>query len=217
MIKCINKDKKFSNLTVGKDYEGTVNGDFVEVTNDIGAKARYHKRYFEVETAVPTTRRNAPRVRPVIEVSMVEYIDQLLEMNVEDGEECSIECNIDHMVADIYVGRAINSCGVRYLDGLSAIMNLANSTVATFVHEGNNYRIRDLDRNQLFILILEAFIRTGNFSCAFIILSTAMGPENGMLTLLSMQSYCTTSPIRHNPNSGNDIAVWIVDMEHFVE
>ena len=216
MIKCINKDKKFSNLTVGKDYDGTINGDFVELTNDIGAKARYHKKYFEVDTAVPTTRRNAPRERPVIEVSMTEYISQFLQMDV-DGEECSISNNINGTEADIFVGRSNNSCGVRYLDGLDDIMDLVGRIEPIFEYEGTNYRIRDLDRAQMFILILEEFIRTGDFRCAFIILTTVMRVDNLMLTLLSTQPYCTTSPIRHNPNSGNDIAVWIVDMEHFVE
>ena len=54
MLKCNSKNPKFKNITIGKDFEGTLDGDFAEVVNDSGVKTRYHKKYFsEVAPTLP--------------------------------------------------------------------------------------------------------------------------------------------------------------------
>lgn len=209
MFKCNSKNPKFKNLTIGKDYEGeTSNDDFIEITNDAGVKSKYHKKYFsEVteETEVSKTR-----------LSLNDILDRL---NITFSEE-----DLAHIVYNnginsyVCIESAQNTCGILELDGMNNIAYLTNSIIEdinTSTIETTSVTESELF-NDIMIRVLDYISK--EYSEPFYMLTTN-SPDSSIFSVFTEEvtnTYgCFRSLPKENPNSGNDIAVWLIDIAEF--
>jgi len=226
MLKCNSKNPKFKNLTIGKDYEGTLDGDFAEVVNDSGVKTRYHKKYFsEVAPTLPFAP-PPPPARPVINnLSLVDILNRIhLSNDTEEPEDgTTIVIRYQSIVEEpVYIDRVANSCGVLQFDGMNNIDRLTSiilNQITTSTTE-----ITDVTESILFNAIITKVLRyirvTLRYRHPFIMLTTN-DPTRHMFDTFnarfSAETSSTFTGARENPSSGNDIAVWVIDMDEFLE
>lgn len=219
MLKCNSKNPKFSNLTVGKDYEGTINGDFAEVTNDAGVVAKYHRKYFTETASAPAVRpvreRPAPAVR---EISLTDIINRIhITSNIEEDsyiiniEYRSTDRNINNSEVAIYPMEI--SCGIEQLDGLNSVDSLANRICNTI--EASVFERTSVSQSELFMSVMVAILREykSRSDKPFLVLS----PNNpGRASFTHFREFLRTNGVmtenKTNPSSNNPIAVWVVDL-----
>lgn len=216
MITCNNKDPKFKNLTVGKQYEGTIDGDFVEITNDANVKARYNKKYFAVtETERPRRARPVPPPPVINYINLERFIEDHVSLEFDDhyNNEGELEVVIyvgGHRIASGCIQSTVASCGVGFFQGLNSLMNAIDALPEQFTDNGEIYNIQDVNRERLFAEIIERIGQNTPQPLAFLVLSTN-SPDRDYLQNLNEHIRITSPVDRINPNSGNMIGLWVLD------
>ena len=200
MYKCINKKDSFKNLTLNKDYEGTEVGNFIEVINDSNVKARYDKKYFE--TVVPR-----PRVR---RISMADFINEFIvisrDINDDDGVSVCIEYREQANEYTIFFDDPRNSCGVRFIDGIEQLINLVSMVENSLP---DNVEITEYNNSQFLVeLLREVILYFEEISHSFAFYMFTTHPDSREI-LSEFDRLFTTTAEELNPNSGNNIKVWV--------
>lgn len=218
MLKCNSKNPKFKNLTIGKDYEGVIEGDFAEVVNDSGVKSRYHKKYFSAAAIVPP----APQITTLSLEDILREISVVISASSGDGSYRSISIRSTRTIsATVYLDVVSNTCGVIEIDGINSVDSLANDIITNIGR--NPLEITSVTTNQLFdslmMLILREIRNNADLQHPFYMLSTNNPDRNSFVNFnrrfaLTNSSSKTTNRI--NPNSNNEIAVWIIDAEELL-
>lgn len=223
MLICNSKNSKFSNLTVGKDYEGTINGDFAEVTNDAGVVAKYHRKYFTETASAPAVRpvreRPAPPPAPAVrELSLTDIINRIhITSNIEEDnyiiniEYRSTDRNINDSEVAIYPMEI--SCGIAQFNGLNSVDSLANRICNTI--EASVFERTSVSQSELFMSVIVTILREykSRSDKPFLVLS----PNNpGRASFTHFREFLRTNGVmtenKTNPSSNNPIAVWVVDL-----
>jgi len=234
VLKCNSKNPKFKNLTIGKDYEGTLDGDFAEVVNDAGVKSKYHKKYFsEVteETEVSETRLSLNDILDRLNITVSgEEDERVIQVVYNSGAKVALSTfphDLYKINSYVYVESAQNTCGILELDGMnniadltsSIIRDLNTSTILGFrVYTGQSSS--DVTESELFnaIMIRVLDYISEEHSEPFYMLTTN-SPDSSIFSVFTEKvtnTYgCFRSLPKENPNSGNDIAVWLIDIAEF--
>jgi len=216
---CNSKKENFKNLTIGQRYTGVeLDNNIVEITNDSGSIARYAKRYFtEVEVRTRPT--------PIPNMSIDEYIENHIEIEHEYGNGHNVICDLNINIHTTYTNaqllRSSISCGILELEGLEHIIN-AISEIRKNIEEDTSIRVTPFEDSHLFYVILKHILNYVNnhWASAFIICST-FEPERPVLnefnkTVMAEDGQGISSGIVNNPNSENDIKVWVIDIANFL-
>lgn len=200
MYKCISKKDSFKNLTLNKDYEGIEVGNFIEVINDSNVKTRYNKKYFE--TVVPR-----PRIR---RINMIDFINEfiVISRNRDDDDEVSI--NITYRERNnnftLFFDRTRNSCGIRFIDGIEQLINLV-SIIKTNLPD--NVEISEYNKSQFLVELLRKVILCfEEIDHSFVFYMFTTHPDSRII-LSEFDRLFTSTAEELNPNSGNDIKVWV--------
>lgn len=221
MLKCNSKNPKFKNLTIGKDYEGVIEGDFAEVVNDSGVKSRYHKKYFSsVELPPPP-----PRIRQLSLEQILSEIDISVGDFQNNGSDVYNTVEIDlpsrELGSDVYIYVARNSCGVIEIEGMNNVSQFAREILEDI--SSTQLETTTVSLGVLFDAILMMILReirsNPTMYYPFYMLTTnspdrdCFAEFNTRFTSTSSSSKTTN---RVNPNSNSEIAVWIIDAEAFL-
>lgn len=200
MYKCINKKDSFKNLTLNKDYEGTEVGNFIEVINDSNVKARYDKKYFE--NVVPR-----PRIR---RINMVDFINEFISFSRDSDADDGVGINITYSEYDstvtLFFDQTRNSCGVRFIDGIEQLINLVSMVENSLP---DNVEITEYNNSQFLVKLLREVIlyfEENSHSFAFYMFTTHFDSRE---ILNEFDRLFTTTPEELNPNSGNNIKIWV--------
>jgi len=200
MYKCINKKDSFKNLTLNKDYEGTEVGNFIEVINDSNVKTRYDKKYFE--TVVPR-----PRIR---RINMIDFINEFIVISRNRDDDDGVSINITYRERNndftLFFDQTRNSCGIRFIDGIEQLINLV-SIIETNLPD--NVEISEYNKSQFLVELLRKIIlyfEEIDDSFAFYMFTTH--PDSRII-LSEFDRLFTSTAEESNPNSGNDIKVWV--------
>lgn len=200
MYKCINKRDSFKNLTLNKDYEGTEVGNFIEVINDSNVKARYDKKYFEIVTPRPRVRR----------INMVDFINEFISFSRDRDDDDGVGINITYSEHDsdvtLFFDQTRNSCGVRFIDGIEQLITLINNIENSLP---DNVEITEYNNSQFLVELLRKVIlyfEENNHSFAFYMFTTH--PDSRSI-LSEFDRLFTTTAEELNPNSNNNIKVWV--------
>lgn len=199
MYKCISKKDSFKNLTLNKDYEGTEVGNFIEVINDSNAKTRYDKKYFE--TVVPR-----PRIR---RINMIDFINEFIVISRDrDDDENSINITYRERNNDftLFFDQTRNSCEIRFIDGIEQLITLV-SIIETNLPD--NVEISEYNNSQFLVELLRKVIlyfEEIDHSFAFYMFTTH--PDSRII-LSEFDRLFTNTAEELNPNSDNDIKVWV--------
>jgi hypothetical protein len=189
-LTCTRKKNVFKNLTVNKTYEAVEEGENFLVTNDAGLKAKYAKAYFRINPQTPVT-------RPIASVTAVEVTD--------DEETINITVNRTMRSVGMDIDGVNMSCGIDSVSGIAAL----KSTV------------RDLIRNkvdtiigteaELFLIVMNAYLEElrNNSPRMCYLFSDAIRPVDAAMDEV-LDEIAETKSIGHNPNSGNEIALWVI-------
>jgi len=201
MYKCINKKDSFKNLTLNKDYEGEEVGNFIEVINDSNVKARYDKKYFEIVTPRPRVRR----------INMVDFINEFISFSRDRNDDNdSVSINITYSENDstvtLFFDPTRNSCGVRFIDGIEQLITLINNIENSLP---DNVEITEYNNSQFLVELLReaiVYFEEDNQSFAFYMFTTH--PDSREI-LSEFDRLFTTTAEELNPNSYNNIKVWV--------
>jgi len=200
MYKCINKKDSFKNLTLNKDYEGTEVGNFIEVINDSNVKTRYDKKYFE--TVVPR-----PRIR---RINMIDFINEFIVISRNRDDDDGVSINITYRERNndftLFFDQTRNSCGIRFIDGIEQLINLV-SIIETNLPD--NVEISEYNKSQFLVELLRKIIlyfEEIDDSFAFYMFTTH--PDSRII-LSEFDRLFTNTAEELNPNSDNDIKVWV--------
>ena len=200
MYKCINKKDSFKNLTLNKDYEGTEVGNFIEVINDSNVKTRYDKKYFE--TVVPR-----PRIR---RINMIDFINEFIVISRDRDDDDGVSINIAYRERNndftLFFDQTRNSCGIRFIDGIEQLINLV-SIIETNLPD--NVEISEYNKSQFLVELLRKIIlyfEEIDDSFAFYMFTTH--PDSRII-LSEFDRLFTNTAEELNPNSDNDIKVWV--------
>jgi len=212
MLKCNSKNPKFKNLTIGKNYEGTLDGDFAEVVNDAGVKSKYHKKYFSEVT-------EETEVSETI-LSLNDILDRLnITVSGEHEDERVIQVVYNNRINSyVYVESAQNTCGILELDGMNNIADLTSSIIRDL--NTSTIKTTSVTESELFnaIMIRVLDYISEEHSEPFYMLTTN-SPDSSIFSVFTEKvtnTYgCFRSLPKENPNSGNDIAVWLIDIAEF--
>lgn len=214
MLKCNSKNPKFKNLTIGKDYEGVIEGDFAEVLNDTGVKVRYNKKYFSDIAITPP----APR-RPVVANLSLDDIINDIDIDYDGGDIITIETSYLSEYS-VNVFQANNSCGVLQFDGMNVVADFVRS-ILNYISNNNNMTTTVSDA-QLFEALMRSILNviSDEFNRPFIMLTTNE-PHRSMFELFNNrfnigESLSVKTEIRNNPGGSSEIAVWVVDLEDYL-
>lgn len=206
MYKCISKKDSFKNLTLNKDYEGTEVGNFIEVINDSNVKARYDKKYFE--TVVPR-----PRIR---RINMIDFINEFIFFNHylvisrdrDNDDEVSINITYRERNNDftLFFDQTRNSCGIRFIDGIEQLINLV-SIIETNLPD--NVEISEYNKSQFLVeLLRKVILYFEEIDHSFVFYMFTTHPDSRII-LSEFDRLFTSTAEELNPNSGNDIKVWV--------
>lgn len=186
---CVNP--KNYRLTRNLEYAvQEVETGWYQVINDAGRSVRYASDLFQ-DVVVESTRED------VLGSLTVTANDRLLTIRFTiDGDD--VVANINRLTES---GTDI-SCGIGQLAGLNG---LAGNVSRLF-----NGRRLDLSQEVLNACIEEEV--SNSEDCAFLLLSTNI-ENNEYADLISnaLDPLCTTHITQNNPNSGNNITLWIID------
>lgn len=200
MYKCINKKDSFKNLTINKDYEGEEVGNFIEVINDSNVKARYDKKYFEVVRPRPRTRTLTCR----------QFIDEFITFELRTTNNIhEIIIRSDNYICNLYINSTLNSCGIKFIDGMDLLEDFINARLGNMpdnvVLDNDEGADSELFYEIMKKAILE-FERLSGMGHAFYMFTTN-DPSRDIFNTLTQHSIKTEE--EENPNSGNDIAIWV--------
>lgn len=204
-IKCVNP--KNYNLTLNEDYE-LVNesADFVTIRNNNNKVLRYSKDLFEISTVIaePVTAPLPPPPPPRTEQDCINSI-------VIEGNQLRYHNMNNELITfgNISLGRLINndfSCGVARYHDLNYMMSRIDHSVDT----------SDDDMINLRIAIFKAIL-TYNFNRSqirFHMFSTNFDINfEDYFDVLDEMAGVSKTEWASNPNSGNDIKVWVITQQ----
>lgn len=215
-LECINKGK-FANLTQGTIYEGIEDGDLYVVVNNLGARARYAKKYFRVAPAnaqpartrpvtetVPAT--PAPAPAPVIR-NLIDVVN--IEVNVED--QIAIRLTAGQGVRAVNLQLSIDqsqiSCGIQEISGISGIRRQVEDFVTRLQNNDRTMTGNTADLiNRIMNEVFDAIRNDEENECAFYLLSDVVDNSNPVQTWLTGNAISVASAM--NPNSSNQINLW---------
>lgn len=196
MITCIEKPRKFKNLTLNKEYEGTEDGDNYILLNDAGIQAKYNKKYF--------------RAMPVSE-NIADAISVQVNINEdEDGEakeyaDIIVTLGGNAFETSLGIYSSAISCGIDQLQGIAQMKRECRVFYNLINHERYVGSFADM-----FNLIWNAVIE--NLPVRTYIMSDRFLEEHEDIDLIITNSADVEWRGR-NHNSGNDIIFWIIDVE----
>lgn len=194
-IKCI--ENNGYNITVGNVYLLLQESqDFYFVVNDNNKTVKYSKQMFEL------VEEEAPQVIEPVKRTEQDMIDSIVWNNnsVRFNDLDNNVVNVNNAFSD-YGTEA--SCGIKAIDGLDATLQYINAAVP----EDDDYL--EL-RKAIFKIILKNRIiyKYAGDNCAMRILSTTANQDSDMLSVLDEMANMV-SEVKNNPNSGNDIKMWV--------
>lgn len=205
-VRCTRKKDSFKNLTVNANYEAIEEGDSFIITNDAGYRAKYAKEYFRVNSeeaarAARVERPARPVVRTILEVAQITVTRDggIVDANIVIpgvGRRSSITLSIS--------GTTI-SCGVYQLQGISGLKGEISRIIASLPNTVTG------TKGELMTMVMErmmAYIREQWHSMCYLISDTISEEESDMNDILT--AMCDTAIRGNNPNSGNDIIVWVM-------
>ena len=208
-LTCTTKGK-FANLTANKNYEGIEDGELYVVVNDIGARARYAKKYFRevrenVAAAVP-----APPPPPPAPVNILDMVTRNI---VVTGQDASIRLTAGRGVAGLEQRLTINgssiSCGIHQLSGINGYA----AAIARWFTGLNRTNVTGNVQDLVNAIMSELFaqLKASNaISAAFMLLSDREDESDLVQNWLSEN--CEYSTTELNPNSNHNITLWVYNL-----
>lgn len=212
-LKLVVAPSRAKNVTVGKSYSGILidaedtqvdtfdDAEYFLCENDNGKEARYSIGLFE-KPAVP-----APYVP-----SYEEIIDGIV---VTETETYSTVNGVNFDLVDSGWGSLIYgdvdcSCGAKTFDGINDLMADIESTV-----EASDYSFEYPDEETLIVDLFKAIVKEAidRKTLAFAVFLTTNEDDrvtNAMDGLCEADTASCFTGIKRNPNSGNNIKVWII-------
>lgn len=190
-------------LTQGRDYEVIkAEKGYIFIENDNGTIARYDRKYFDVEEPVQRRRTVAPPPPPPPRTSR----DVIGSIQIEGNVLSFIDINNENKSFEnplVISPTGMNiSCGTGEMSGVNSLCNsinrLFNSEDGDFIDEK--------------LAILRKCIQTWileNRSKAMWLCSTGVTQIDGDYLRVFDEMSGTRSEVKRNPNSGNDIKIWI--------
>lgn len=207
MIKQVTcRNRKNYSLTVGRQYTSDSTDmaeGYTSIVNDAGRRARYATDLFEdVVIATPTP----DTVQQILETVRVSATSDNIVLNFTiDGDNRRI------LNARLTEEGSNISCGVRQMSGLNGFTSRLVNSLSEFEDRG--------DLVQQLINKAYAMMVNSSESCSIVILSTN-DDENSQFSItdIALNLISVSSHRAMNPNSGNNIKLWIVDVsENFEE
>lgn len=197
-IKCI--DNNGYNITVGNEYNLIQESqDFYFLVNDNQKTVKYGKALFELiddEQPIPV---QAPEPVKLTEQQMIDsivYSNGVISFKDTDNETITIEN--DHLD---FNGDSLISCGIEQVTDLDLLIDQVNDACD------------DLDddyidlRKAIFRKIIQDQVINNN-SRAMRIMSTTSNKDEDLLPVLDELAGWTSASV-NNPNSGNNIKMWV--------
>lgn len=218
MYTCSKKKPAFKNLTVGKEYEGIEDGEMVVVVNDIGARARYSKEYF-TGTVEAAPRRGRPRaaeaavVAPPPPPPPPPTLEQYVSIDINrDGARINARVlarprnNFVLGIVELRIDGSNISCGIFQVSGINGSSNLIREISRTIPAEVTGNTPEALA--SMIMSAMFAYIKIQQ-PAAYYLLSNNLNDETDVVAEWLNQnaiSTCTDG----NPNSGNEISLWVM-------
>jgi len=211
-ITCVNP--KGYSLTEGKEYSAVRNGNYYLVTNDNNANQRYYNNLFEEQQHV------AEIVAEVIAVPpppVYTYTTEVERENAQNFRIITLQDNVEinRVVLNSRSTQSQISCGVLEFSNLnenfSIIENLPNKT--------------NFEKDAIAVLFLKNIVDCSN--AAFVLFSTNTDgdedaeqdknyfyPRIQRCMSLAFENNLILDRTEYNPNSYNDITLWVVKKEN---
>ena len=188
------------NITIGNTYNLLQESqDFYWLVNDNQKTVKYGKNMFElIEDEI------IPEPIPVVQRTEADMVDSV----TISGSTLSY-INLDNNIVNFSVGLEENdtniSCGIGQLSGINSLVSIINSRVP----QDDDYI--DL-RKELLRKYLISNAKSNDYrdeNAAMWLISTAIKDiDEDMISVLD-EVADTVSEVKNNPNSGNDIKMWI--------
>lgn len=197
MIKCI--DPKHYNLTEGKEYQ-TIDGvteedSYYTIENDKGNIARYSRTLFEEVIEEPEPE---PEPTPTPFTVTVSHINNY-RFRITDSEGKSF-------VLSATVNGTSISCGIYQLAGINSIYSSI----------GGVYRNDENRLDKIHIVLTEFFRQVFRLNAfKFMLVSTNISLNATYIGIYN-RLFGDYQHSGNNPNSGNDIALWVVSRDQFI-
>lgn len=201
-ITCVKEPKKAKNITVGNEYEfegDNLDSEFITIVNDKNEVAKYHTGLFkEVE----------------VKKTEDDFFNDLQFNTSKEGSDVNILVKTNNWKKRLYleIGYTIISCGVYQLSGISNIIY----SLGKYIEIPSNY---DIDTDEEFFKKLYKLVYRELFNripeCRFIICSTNKEEFcNADYLYNFLDEHCDTSTDWEvNPNSDNEIKVWVLNSD----
>lgn len=190
-VKCINNIGQHGNvfaLTVGNIYEvRETKGEYmIIIANDNGAICGYHRKHFEIlEEKVLLTDKQI--------LDSITITDRTVRRKNRNGD-----------IKDVWTfdfwGKNDFGCG-----------NKAFFKIETLIErcQGLEPELKDL-KIEIFKKVLATVVEHFKPSTGLLLFSTYTNRNDGVIPYLSaLEEMCTGSAEAHNPNSSNDVCIWI--------
>lgn len=216
-LKLAHSPKKAKNITVGSTYTGIYvdaedtqvdkieDAEYFLCVNDRGKEARYSIGLFEAPAPVVPPRR-IPSYQEIIDNIVIDDNEERV-YSVVDGVEYEILDDINPFLEE---NNLEISCGVKELSEIDDLFAIIHNKLDRMVFEFN------VDRADLGKVILKKCIEAqiSAMNVAFVILSTTLArtEEIEVLNSIVEERGGTVTDARRNPNSGNEIKVWTIQV-----
>jgi len=149
-----------------------------------------------------------PRVR---RISMVDFINEFISFSRDRNDDNdSVSINITYSENDstvtLFFDPTRNSCGVRFIDGIEQLITLINNIENSLP---DNVEITEYNNSQFLVELLReaiVYFEEDNQSFAFYMFTTH--PDSREI-LSEFDRLFTTTAEELNPNSYNNIKVWV--------
>ena len=201
---CTTKPDKFKNLTINKEYENVIeDGEAYVVPNDSGFRSRYAKKYFRVVPETPATppQPAQPVTRNLLGVLTMNYHEN------DGGDYLEIILNGISRNININLEISTISCGIYEVYGIQEIKRVVN--------EMYNNKQQNIvgTREEFFRAVMEYLIAQlrNNNSRAFFLMSDNNNTANSDIYDSILSTLAVGNFSRSNPNSGNNITLWIIN------
>ncbi len=212
-LKLVVSPKKAKNVTVGKSYNGILidaedtqvdtfeEAEYFRCENDNGKEARYSIGLFEKPVAP------APYVPSYEEIIAGIVVAESETYSTVNGVNFDL---VDSGWDNLDSGDVNCSCGVKTFNGINNLMAEIESTV-----EGSDYSFEYPDEETLVVDLFKAIVKEAinRRTLAFAVFSTTDQDDrviNAMDSLCEADDASCFTGFKHNPNSGNNIKVWII-------
>lgn len=219
-----NPNNKFKNLIVGETYTATEKDDFYFISRN-DKTLRYAKKYFEPikkeKTKIDLIKDKIFTINYNIVNEIMQYTITIKNSNLKNY---SINFRLNFNDSNI-------SCGIAELTGLNIIINTFNNINIQALKMIEDYKktlseteeiintseeIDDYITSILSNSIAEYFEKEvfEKIKGAFVLLSTNLNQEHSISEILFdyLDSICDSKSEEKNPNSGNPIAIWVVNI-----